>query len=115
LLRFDGSFEFASELHKLDAKTGKSSPVLRSKSFAVTDIAVPVNGPAIAAGFQPPGSLPSAPIPGRVRISYSHDLQKWEEMDVDYRAEGRRVSLAVAGPDQMWAATDTGMILRLVP
>jgi hypothetical protein len=36
-------------------------------------------------------------------------------MDVDYRAVAR--SLVLAGPDagHLWAATDTGMILRLSP
>jgi hypothetical protein len=36
-------------------------------------------------------------------------------MQVDYRAVARRVILATAGPDHVWAATDTGMILKLTP
>ena len=43
----------------------------------------------------------------------SVDLKTWSEMAVDYRAVAQ--SLVLAGPDQehQWAATDTGMILRL--
>ena len=45
----------------------------------------------------------------------STNLKDWTEMDVDYRAVAR--SLVLAGPDpaHLWAATDTGMILRLTP
>jgi hypothetical protein len=40
-------------------------------------------------------------------------LKRWRETEVDYRATARRVVLASAGPEQLWAATDSGMILRL--
>ena len=45
----------------------------------------------------------------------SVDLVEWKEMDVDYRAVA--TTLVLAGPDRehLWAATDTGMILHLVP
>ena len=35
-------------------------------------------------------------------------------MQVDYRADGRRAVFAAAGPDDIWVATDQGMILKLV-
>jgi hypothetical protein len=41
----------------------------------------------------------------------SGDLVNWVESEVDYRAVARRVILATAG-EHIWAATDTGMILR---
>jgi hypothetical protein len=43
----------------------------------------------------------------------STNLKDWVEMPVDYRAVAQ--SLVLAGPDaeHLWAATDTGMILRL--
>ena len=34
-------------------------------------------------------------------------------MEVDYHAVARRVILSAAGPNDIWAATDTGMILKL--
>jgi hypothetical protein len=35
-------------------------------------------------------------------------------MEVDYRAVGRRAILAAPDAANLWVATDTGMILKLV-
>jgi hypothetical protein len=50
-----------------------------------------------------------------VKILSSTNLKDWTEMDVDYKAIAR--SLIIAGPDaeHLWVATDTGMILHLLP
>ena len=55
-----------------------------------------------------------SPIPGKLKVLQSSDLEKWTEMTVDYRAVAH--SAIIAGPDEnhLWIATDTGMILRLV-
>jgi len=50
-----------------------------------------------------------------VKIIRTNDVDHWSEMPVDYRAVARRVTLATAGADNIWAATDTGMILKLTP
>ena len=63
---------------------------------------------------EPPGKLNSAPIPGKVKFITSTGFKGWTEMEVDYKAEAGRVKLAGPDPDHLWAATDTGMILRLV-
>ena len=44
----------------------------------------------------------------------SHDMENWTEMEVDYRAVAH--AAIIAGPDEnnVWIATDTGMILKLV-
>lgn len=111
LIEFDDYFEFPSELFNLNGKSGDSGRVFRRKDFAITDISV---GPtAYAAGFEPPGSVFRSPIPGKVRIAGSTNLSDWTEAEVDYRAVATRVMLARAG-SQLWAATDTGMILKLV-
>jgi hypothetical protein len=59
------------------------------------------------------GTLQQIPIPRKVVILRSKDAEHWTEMSVDYRATARRVVLATAGPNSLWAATDTGMILQL--
>ena len=99
----------------LDLATGKSQSVFRQKDRRVTDTAVFTDGPAFLAAVEPPGRLRSAPIPGKVRILTSMNMKDWTEMPVDYRAVAE--SLILAGPDahHLWAATDTGMILHLVP
>jgi hypothetical protein len=70
---------------------------------------------AVIAGVETTGSLPSPQIPAPLHILSSSDLAEWTEMEVDYRAVGRIVTLA--GPDaaHQWLATDTGMILHLEP
>jgi len=121
LLVFDyaDSFELPAEVYRLDLKTGKSESVFKKKDRLVTDAAIFVDGAnregahAFLAAVEPPGRLRSAPIPGKVRMLSSTNLKDWVEMPVDYRAVAQ--SLVLAGPDadHLWAATDTGMILRL--
>lgn len=45
----------------------------------------------------------------------STDLQKWKEMEVDYRATAAHAVLAAPDARNIWVATDTGMILQLAP
>ncbi len=121
LLVFDyvDSFEWPAEVYRLDLKTGRSESVFKKKDRLVTDAAIFVDGAegtdgrAFLAAVEPPGRLRSAPIPGKVRMLSSTNLKDWVEMPVDYRAVAQ--SLVLAGPDaeHLWAATDTGMILRL--
>jgi len=111
------SFEWPAEVYRLDLNTGKSESVFKQKDRLVTDAAIFVDGAgdgrAFLAAVEPPGRLRSAPIPGKVRMLSSTNLKDWVEMPVDYRAVAQ--SLVLAGPDaeHLWAATDTGMILRL--
>jgi hypothetical protein len=112
------SFPWPSEVYRLDLTTGKSATAFRQKDRNVTDALVfpdPAfpQGRAFLAAVEPPGRLRSAPIPGKVKLLTSTNWKDWTEMDVDYRAVARSVMLA--GPDagHLWAATDTGMILRL--
>jgi len=121
LLVFDyvDSFEWPAEVYRLNLKTGKSESVFKKKDRLVTDAAIFAGGldgegrRAFIAAVEPPGRLRSAPIPGKVRMLSSTNLKDWVEMPVDYRAVAQ--SLVLAGPDagHLWAATDTGMILRL--
>lgn len=118
LLVFDyvDSFEWPAEVYRLDLKTGQSESVFKKKDRLVTDAAIFSDGAdarAFLAAVEPPGRLRSAPIPGKVRMLSSTNLKDWVEMPVDYRAVAQ--SLVLAGPDaeHLWAATDTGMILRL--
>jgi hypothetical protein len=112
---FADSFEWPSEVYSLNLITGRSESVFKQKDRRVTD-AISFPGPrAFLAAVEPSGRLHSSPIPGKVKILTSVNLKDWTEMDVDYRAVAR--SLVLAGPDagHVWAATDTGMILRLAP
>lgn len=115
LVEFRRTFEWPSEVFLLDWRTGRSERVFRSPDLAVTDVALTADGTGYLAGVEPVGRRVRLPVPGRVRVMRSRDLRQWEEVDVDYRAFGRRVVLAESGQKQMWLATDGGMILERVP
>ncbi|MEZ5401169.1 MAG: hypothetical protein R2729_15980 [Bryobacteraceae bacterium] len=114
LVEFQHTLDFPSDVLSISADRQKTQRVYRRKDHAVTDILFDAKGRAYVAGYVPPGKLRDVPIPGRVRIERSDDLASWEQLlDVDYRAVARRVMLARGADGTMWAATDTGMILRL--
>src|SRR5258708_21386901 len=109
------SFEWPSEVYSLDLATGKSESIFKPKDRLVNDAISLPGSRAFLAAVEPSGRMHSSPIPGKVKMLTSANLKDWTEMGVDYRAVAR--SLVLAGPDQghVWAATDTGMILRLLP
>jgi hypothetical protein len=115
LLSYRDIFDYPSDVMKIDMHTGKSTRVFRQKDRAITDVRLFAgeNGGMIA-GYEPTGPVYASPIPGKVKVLTSPDLEKWTEMPVDYRAVAH--SVVIAGPDRkhLWMATDTGMILKLV-
>ena len=113
LIEFFEKFDYPSEVYRIEWRTGKTARVFRRKDRAVTDVLLLPEGPAYLAAIEPPGTMLHSPIPGKLKILKSGNLDLWEEMPVDYRAVARRATLAAAG-SRMWAATDTGMILELV-
>lgn len=115
VFEFNDSFDWPSEVFRLDMSGGKNTRVFREKNRRVVDGALFPGPRAFLAAVEPPGRLNSTPIPGKVKMLTSTDFETWTEMDVDYKAVAR--SLILAGPDaeHVWAATDTGMILHLGP
>jgi len=112
LVEFQDTFEWPSEVYGIDLEKNSTTRIFRRKDCAVTDVTVLANGTSYLAGFEPQGTMHESPIPGKVKILRSQDLVSWEEMSVDYRATARRLVFACAGPDLLWVATDTGMILK---
>jgi hypothetical protein len=115
LFRFTPGFEWPAEVHALNWKTGKSERVFREKNRVVTSVKSFGAAAQFLAGFEPPGRLWNAPVPGKVKILMSRDRTTWTEIPVDYRAVATRAILAGTSPENLWAATDTGMVLRLRP
>jgi hypothetical protein len=110
---FEESFDWPSEVYKLDLTGNKSERVFREKNRRVVDCAMfPTR--AYLAAVEPPGKLNSLPIPGKVKMLTTLDFETWTEMEVDYKAVARSLVLAGPDPDHQWAATDTGMILHLI-
>lgn len=112
LIEFQDSFEWPSEVFRIDLRTGKSERAFRRKDRAVTDVLQIPGGPAYLAAIEPAGTLRSSPVPGKLRILTLAGGGDWTEMPVDYRAFGHRAMLAASGAE-VWAATDSGMILKL--
>ena len=77
--------------------------------------AIGIKGRLFSAGEEIPGKLQQSPIPGRLKMYKSADLQSWGEMEVDYRATASIATLSAADEHNIWVATDTGMILKLEP
>lgn len=115
LIEFRNSFPYPGEVYAINWKGGSSQRVFREKDRAVTDAALAASGPAFLAAVEVPGKMLRAPIPSRLHILSSTDLKQWKDMEVDYRASAERAVLAVVDEANAWAATDTGMILKLVP
>lgn len=111
---FSESYQWPSEVYKMNFSTGQSTSVYHDKNRRVFDAALFPGPAAILAAVEPPGRLNTIPIPGKVKMLSSANLTDWKEMDVDYRAVATTLTLAGPDRDHLWAATDTGMILHLV-
>ncbi|SPF47599.1 Glycosyl hydrolase, BNR repeat-containing protein [Candidatus Sulfopaludibacter sp. SbA4] len=113
LIEYSNSFRYPAEAYKVDWVTGKSETVYRDKRFAISDIWLTPDGTAYLAGTLVAGQIRHV-VPGKVQVLKSTDLTAWTEMPVDYRASANRTILAVVDENNMWMATDNGMILKMV-
>jgi photosystem II stability/assembly factor-like uncharacterized protein len=112
LIEYGDSFRVPSEVYHLDKLTGKSQTVFRDKRYAITDVWLTAEGTAYLAGIELTGQVRSV-SPGKVKVFRSPDMTTWTELDVDYRAIAQRAMIAGADEQNLWIATDNGMILRL--
>jgi hypothetical protein len=114
LNEYKDAFDYPSEVYRIDLHTGKSESSFRAKDRAITDVRIFAGSTrGLIAGYETAGTIYRSPIPGKLKVLTSDDLENWEEMKVDYRAVAH--SAIIAGPDEdhLWIATDTGMILKL--
>jgi photosystem II stability/assembly factor-like uncharacterized protein len=114
LSQFHDSYEVPSAVYRLDHATQDSVAIYREKGHAITDMAALPGGRLLLAGIDLPGQSNQVLIPSRLNILRSNGPDSWISMDVDYRAVARRATLGIGDADNMWVATDTGMILKLV-
>ena len=113
LTQYSDTFRYPSEVYSIVWPGGATHTVYRDAKFAVTDIWLASDGTAYLAGTAVRGRLRSV-IPERVQVLSSEDLENWTPIPVDYHAEATAVILAASDDDNLWIATDTGMILKLV-
>jgi hypothetical protein len=116
LIEYKDEFEYPSEVYHINLQgRGTSTSAFRQKDRAITDVRTfDDSRHGLIAGYETEGTIYRSPIPGKLKVLRSDDLDHWEEMTVDYRAVAHRAM--IAGPDEthLWIATDTGMILKLV-
>jgi hypothetical protein len=115
LVEFKDQFDYPSEVYRINLATGKNDLAYREKNRAITDVRVfPGSTRSFLVGYETTGPVYRTPIPGKLKVITSNDLGTWTEMTVDYRAVAH--SAVLTGPDDknVWIATDTGIILKLV-
>jgi photosystem II stability/assembly factor-like uncharacterized protein len=115
LIEFTDTFKWPSEVHLLSGTTGKSTVTYNATDRAITDVLLLPSGTGYLAGVEVEGRMQHSPIPRKLKVLKSDDLQNWQEMDVDYRANATRAILRASGDGVLWVATDTGMMLKLIP
>lgn len=113
LLKYAGTFRYPSEVQSFEWPGGTPHTVYRDSKFDVWDIWLASDGTAYLAGTAVRGRMRGV-IPEKVKVMSSKDLQNWTPIPVDYHAEANATILAAAGDDNLWMATDTGMILKLI-
>jgi hypothetical protein len=118
LVEFAPNFEFPSEVYRFHAGGGESTRLYRKADRFISDILLTEGGAAYLAGSEVTAVVRDNPIAGKLKIIRTRDNENFEEMQVDYRAHAHRVFLAAAPTSglepEIWVATDTGMILKLV-
>jgi hypothetical protein len=114
VIEFKDAFDWPSEVFRIDWTTGQSERVFREQNRLITDVALPPSGPSYLAGIEKLDHINDSPVPGKLKVLRSEDLDNWQEMDVDYRATAHRAMISALDDKHIWIATDTGMILKLV-
>jgi photosystem II stability/assembly factor-like uncharacterized protein len=114
LIEYSAGFRYPSEVYKVDTRSGKSQTqsLYRDRRFAVSDIWLTKDNVAYLAGTQVVGQIRNV-APGKVQVLRTSDFAVWTEMPVDYKAVANRTMLAVVDEQNLWLATDNGMILKL--
>jgi hypothetical protein len=114
LIEYSNAFRYPSEVYSINWPSGQNSTVYSDRRFVVTDIWMAPGGTAYIAGVESAGEMRGV-VPGKVRVMESHDsaYKVWTPMAVDYRAVANQVVLSGVDNDNLWLATDNGMILKL--
>jgi len=114
LMEYGPGFRYPSEVYRVDTRGGKNQTqsLYKDRRFAVSDIWLTKDNVAYLAGTQVVGQVRNI-APGKVQVLRSSDFTVWTEMAVDYKAVANRTMLAVVDEQNLWLATDTGMILKL--
>jgi photosystem II stability/assembly factor-like uncharacterized protein len=113
VFQYGEGFEWPSEVYSIDYRTGGTKPLFRKRDLTVWDGVVLAEGGYLLAAIEQPGRMRSSPIPGKLRMIHSPDGVTWQAMRSDYRAVGKRATIARVDDRQVWVATDDGALVKL--
>jgi hypothetical protein len=114
LIEHDQSFQYPSEVFRIEWPSGKNQIVYHDEHFFISDVWVTPGGAYYLAGIEIASKLRNV-VPQKAKVLMSRDLTTWTPTGMDYRATANRVFLGGAGEDALWLATNNGMILKLAP
>ncbi len=111
LVKFEKSFAYGGELYAFYPRLNKKAErILRLKELEFQDILyIPGDGAYLACTER----LGALPVPTKVKIKHSRDLQNWVDIPVDYRAVAQSIVLSATPSGKVFAALDQGTILVL--
>ncbi len=112
VVEYFGKAEYPAEVFQLNLDKRSVKPTFDQKDKVARDVAILPNGDVIVAAVERIGELSEVPIPSKLKIMNTTSLQTWLPEKVDYRAVAMRPILAFADSNNVWVATDTGMILK---
>lgn len=114
LIAYPNFSKYPAEVYRIDLKGYQKQLIYREADRVVTDILPMKDGEVFLAAIEAPGRLKEVPIPGKLKMLHSTDLNAWKDMGTDYRAVAQRALMSGVDRNHLWVATDTGMILKLV-
>jgi hypothetical protein len=109
-----GKAKFPTELFALDLDALSTEAVFRQTDKVARDAVVLPDGQVLVAAVERMGELTEVPIPSKLKMMQSTNLETWLSESVDYRAVAMHPMLAAADAHNVWVATDTGMILKRI-
>ena len=115
LFEFPVTSELSSQLVKMNLKAKSNEVIYSNPKRTVRDFAILPGGEVMVAAVEKQGKSNVLPIPGKLKMMRSSSLKTWIDMDVDYRAVASRAMMAAPDANNVWVATDTGMILKWTP
>ena len=115
LVEFLSGGDDPSEVFKIDLSSRVTSPTFHQANRIGRDMLILPNGEVVVAAVERLGKSNELPIPGKLSILHSTSLSTWLDEKIDYRAVARKPILAGADANNVWLATDTGMILKRIP
>jgi hypothetical protein len=111
LMEYHDGMDYPSEVYSLSRGARGADLLFHAKDRQITDFWI-VGKTLYVAGIQLPGKVAYSPVPGKVTVLRSTNMQNWEEFKVDYRAVAHDVIIAGSPDGHLWIATDNGMILK---